>query len=253
MPQYKKNFLNSVVVRIDFEAIDEGKVDNFLQTISATFPRKEKASAYNAEIKLSVEAEGQVAQQVNTKFDIWNLNTNDESKAGQISKNWLLVEYKKYKNSDVLLEDIERIFDKFLQYFNVVSIKRLGLMYNNIIKLTPSTQPLEWAGYINPKLLSALDFANDSGLALSGYTSQLVKYMPRSNVVFNYGMWNPDFPNQISRKEFLLQYDCFTNLEMEVSDIGLVEIFKDFNKQIEDIFEDSIEDQLRDLMGREEA
>ncbi len=67
------------------------------------------------------------------------------------------------------------------------------------------------------------------------------------NLKFQFGLFNSEYPNPISRKEFVLDYDCSTNEETDI-----LEIFdkaKEFNKKIHEWFEKSIQDGLRDIMG----
>ena len=65
---------------------------------------------------------------------------------------------------------------------------------------------------------------------------------------FNYGLYNSEFPNKISRKDFVLDYDCYTaNIEKKDS----YEYLNKFHEKINEEFEKSIEEGLRKEMEGE--
>ena len=64
---------------------------------------------------------------------------------------------------------------------------------------------------------------------------------------FQYGIANSLYPSKIIRKEFVLDYDCFTFESLE-SPEEITSKVSEFNKTILDIFEESIEDGLRERM-----
>ena len=67
------------------------------------------------------------------------------------------------------------------------------------------------------------------------------------SVLFQFGMFNPEYPNPIARKEFILDYDCYTEEEMSITDIP--ETIEDLHKAEKELFELSISDELRCIMG----
>ena len=79
---------------------------------------------------------------------------------------------------------------------------------------------------------------------------QMVVKEEVADVVFNFGIWNPDYPSIITRNEFILDFDCFSKLPIESQDTKPSELAKDFNKRIETLFEASITDKLREEMSR---
>ena len=59
-------------------------------------------------------------------------------------------------------------------------------------------------------------------------------------------MFNSEYPNVISKKEFLLDYDCVTIGELSVNQI--INTTKKFHEIIYDLFEASIDEELKELM-----
>jgi uncharacterized protein (TIGR04255 family) len=58
-------------------------------------------------------------------------------------------------------------------------------------------------------------------------------------------MSNDEFPNPITRKEFILDYDCFSH-DVEYTEV--INKLSDFHNNIQEMFENSIEDKLRKQM-----
>jgi uncharacterized protein (TIGR04255 family) len=66
-------------------------------------------------------------------------------------------------------------------------------------------------------------------------------------VLFNFGVFNSEFPNTISKKEFILDYDCVSEDERSVETV--LPVFTDFNNIVWDLFEKSIGDDLRGILS----
>ena len=250
MADYKKNYLKQVVFRIDFEEVGLTKINDYLKKVALYFSNTERKLGYESQFTLSF-ADGQPnQQQVNNPLTLWNLNNADETKKAELSSKWFWIEYSNYKNSDALLTDIKDIFEVFVEDFEVKVINRIGLRYSNVIVPPETSKPTDWAKYISTDLIAGINFANESSVALSRYMGQIVKHTDDHDLQFNYGMWNQDYPNQIARKEFILDYDCYSTLPMDTRDFVLSTIAKEFNVEIEMLFEKSITDSLRTIMKR---
>ena len=76
--------------------------------------------------------------------------------------------------------------------------------------------------------------------------SQAILNYDDYRVNFNYGMFNSEFPAKISRKEFILDFDFYTEyVEQET----IIPLIKKFNKEAAIMFEKCIKDGLRKKMG----
>ena len=65
-------------------------------------------------------------------------------------------------------------------------------------------------------------------------------------IIFQFGMFNSEFPNTIAKKEFILDYDCIGEEEYEPGTI--LDQFEKYNDAIYELFEQSIGNVLRNLM-----
>jgi uncharacterized protein (TIGR04255 family) len=67
------------------------------------------------------------------------------------------------------------------------------------------------------------------------------------SVILNYGINNPDYPNPVARRQFILDLDCYVSGVIESGEAE--QRIKDVNALAEDVFEHSIEQGLREKMG----
>ena len=64
-------------------------------------------------------------------------------------------------------------------------------------------------------------------------------------MTFTYGIPNSIFPSKISRKEFLLDFDCYTE---NIEEDSVLQHLKIFHNKIQQFFEYCIKEKLRNLM-----
>lgn len=250
MANYKKNFLKRVILRIDFEDVGLTKIKNYLEKIKPTFEKSERKLGFEAEFRLSF-ADGKPApQQIGNEVTLWGLSNEDGTKKAEISSKSFWIEYYAYKDSNELMSDVKAVMNTFIEDFEVKVVNRVGLRYLNLIVPPDGAKPTQWGKYINPKLLAGIDFADEQSIALSRYTGQLIRHTDTFDLQFNYGILNPDYPNEIARKEFALDLDCYANLPMDTHDFVLSDVVKEFNIEIEKLFEASILEPLRVIMRK---
>lgn len=66
-------------------------------------------------------------------------------------------------------------------------------------------------------------------------------------MTFQFGVHNPDFPARVRRRLFVLDFDCFYQGLQDGNEVlDQVELF---HGRIETLFESSITQSLRDMMG----
>lgn len=70
-----------------------------------------------------------------------------------------------------------------------------------------------------------------------------------SMMTFTHGIYNSEFPAKVSRREFLLDYDCHTE-DIECGDL-VKKYISPFQLKINRMYEASIEEGLRTLMTQE--
>lgn len=247
--QYKSNYLKNVIFRIDFsQQLPPNKklIDNFYNLVKVEFPKKEalKGKILHTQI-VSKKNGNKVTQQ---EQNVTNYKFSDENQTKVLTleplSNMNLV-FNIYKNSQELNDIIGLIINAVIQVYGDIEIKRTGLRYINDISI-PEGNPFDWAPFINHSLIASLDFPPENrNLSRSMGVIELIR--DDHGVLFQYGMYNPEYPNKIARKIFVLDYDCYINDNLNASEIK--EKTKMLQSDEECLFESSINDGLREKMG----
>jgi uncharacterized protein (TIGR04255 family) len=247
--QYENNYLKNVIFRIDFaKPLSRSKqlVDSFSNLVKPIFPKKDNVTHTIMQAQILTQKDGNRVTQSTQKVTDYRFADENQEKILMLepSSDINLV-FSIYKNSKELKEIIGLIIDSVIKVYGDIKIKRTGLRYINDIVL-PEGSPFEWGPFINRSLISSLDFLPEN-TNLSRSMGIIELNREDHKVLFQFGMYNPEYPNKIARKIFALDYDCYTTTELSASEIKeRVEILQ---KDEEKLFESSIEEGLRKKMG----
>lgn len=244
--KYKKNFLTKVIFRIDFEQAKLGQLKLFTEKFKKEFPISEEERGEEGMVNFDFATKA--IKQSSSPIISWNLFNKNRTKKIKIHPRFLFIEYLKYKNSTELLKDINLISD-LIKIFEIKTINRLGLRYINEIKLE-NKDFLNWNNYINDHLLGSLKFAIDKKKSIARAMGQIIFKEENSNINFNYGIWNSNYPNEVNEKIFVIDYDGYSKFPLDVENLNLSGIVKEYNKKIEDLFESSIKEDLRKILKK---
>lgn len=243
---YKSHFLTNVIFRVEFpkilELTEQKPPSKFQERISDKYPIVEEVKGeiqkYQFKKALDyIETEKKVS---------WEFSNKEKTKRVFIDSDFVFVEHLKYEHFEDLFQDVKLIFESFKDLYPIKIINRVGLRYINQIRIE-SGDPIDWNSLIHPSLFSVQRefISRENSLLRSMHYLELKE--EGYNLKFQFGLFNSEYPNPISRKEFVLDYECSTNEETDI-----LEIFdkaKEFNKKIHEWFEKSIQDGLRDIMG----
>ena len=245
---FKKNYINQVIFRIDFDNINLDKIGDFSKAIEKEFPFVSAKNILSNMFSVDDKWDFKKVQQTNI---VWVSNSIDKTKYLEIGNNYLFLEYKKYENKNQLIKDIELI-KIFLALFWIEVIKRIWLRYINVIKDERIKEITDWNGYINNNLLWTINFISDDSNKL------WLRYMSNTHIkeknywiTINSWIFNEDFPSIVNKQEFILDYDSYTNypITFSESEYDLVEHVKEMNDIISTLFIKSIKKNLVDLMN----
>lgn len=247
---YKKNFLTNVILRLDFGDIEALMRDHDLQfskDVAELYPIVSKNKIDITSFSFSPENDS-----IQRKSGGWrwgHQNDKDGKKAVYLLPNAIIFEYKEgqYKHFPAFYKDMGYVYEKFQNNYNINEFTRLGLRYVNEI-VVPGIDPLNWDGYIKSNLSAAIRAGLSSNSKLVRSMHQLHFLKEDIITIFNYGIHNKDYPNPVSRPAIILDYDCYI-----VGKITNDEVFKkieELNVFASDLFESSIDDNLRVIMER---
>ena len=158
----------------------------------------------------------------------------------------IIVEFKEYTHFEDFLKIIDMVTKSLFELFPSIVSTRLGVRYINRINLEEK-HPFEWDNLLNKSLLDSMNFISDKE-DISRHTTLIESIIEDNRLRFEYGMANSPYPSPIIRKEFVLDYDCFTFESLEKTEEILGKV-KEFNEVISNMFEKSIEEGLRKIMG----
>lgn len=249
MPRiYKNNYLKQVIFRIDFEKVVLGNFDEFKKIVDKRFDQKLKRK--NQINNLSLELKSGEFTSEPEEVELWQFVNSKTNNKFEIGPTHCLVEYYSYKDSSDLKNNVQSLFEKFLQMHEVTRALRIGLRYINQIEMPNLKKVDEWSKYITHDLLVAQKFLMSKGKTPTRILNQSEFKTEAFNTVFKYGIWNEKYPSPITNNAYILDIDCFTRLPMDVEGNKLLSIFSNLNKEAESIFEFSIKDELRKEMGK---
>ena len=241
--KYSKNFLSNVIFRLDYHPIlvlREKISPQFQESVRVHMPllQEQKGFEYRAEIKDGAP-EGNAVP-----LSSWILLDKEERFKLTLNYSFLAIEDARYSSLEDYLKTIQLVTQAFLASYEKPEFTRIGLRYVNTINLE-NGNPLDWSEYIADYLTCSLDGLVHNKQYLSRTMGQYVLNPGDHQIVWNYGIFNPEYPAKISRRQYILDYDCYSQ---DVSS-DITQQVRDFNVAILALFESSIREPLRALMG----
>lgn len=237
--KYKRNFLTNVLCRLDFspllELLKEEPVD-FQKRIRGLLPQYEKQTL----LKYTTKFQDGKKIDENEAQPVYQFKSEDGKKKAVLNYESCFFECQDYRHFKEFSEEVKSIFMPLSEIYGVKSVNRLGLRYINQICLKEGN-PLDWHGFISKDLTHSLYsfFEKDK---IARLMEQSVLSFDDYKMNFTYGIYNSEFPAKVSRKEFILDFDCFAE-SVEFS--SLIDLLTVFNRTIKLYFEKSIDDKLR--------
>jgi len=245
--KYKRNYLTQVIARVDFLSPLNSLKDVLPAAVGTLskdlFPIPEPKQIIGREFMVSSEIKQVQEKEIATKE--WHFFGKEREKRLVITPESMFVEFKVYGSFAELLSHFSRISDGLFDSFGDLQIKRLGLRYINNLQV-PGQNLFSWNTYLNKNLLCILNIPADRAKIARAFHN-LELNMGDFIVRFQYGMHNPDYPAPIRTKNFILDYDAYTTGLLTKEEIR--QSLPVFHDQIEQLFENSITDRLREIMN----
>lgn len=153
----------------------------------------------------------------------WMFHGKIRDKRVCIAPEFVYMEYNHYFPFDQILKEFQTIFEEIIAAFPEMQIKRLGLRYINKIERN-ETDLVNWEKHLKKELLSKFNIVGDQKL-IRAFDNLELGY-DTFRLIFQYGMHNPDYPAPICKKIFVLDYDAFSEGNLDLSQIrGNLEAF----------------------------
>ncbi len=251
MPNYKRNFLDKVIWRLDFEKIDLKLLEEFKKQIVQEFPNEKKI--VNKQVSVTIDAVARNSKQTEEDVTSFQYSHKNEHKRLVIGSNYCFIEFDRYKNSQELFKDVEMVSEGLETTFNLKTVSRCGLRFVNNIKLSEITKGFKYDDYFSPNLLGSIKLQKKlipKKQVLARTMSELALNLGNHILQYRFGIFNTDFPAVNVKREFIIDLDCYSTLAFDIKESSLVELIRNYNNLIEKAFEVSITDKLRLLLNK---
>lgn len=249
--KYKRNYLDSVVVRIDFDRIeDTSRIKEYLKVLDKSFPFKSETETYAGNVNINIQKDEVIDER--KSLQVWEYLDAYKNKKVVITPMFVAIEYlnRSYTDSKELLKDYKIIIESFIEDLSLSSINRLGLRYINRFDLdTEVLGNIKWEKFFSKSLVASSDFVDKLKYPLIRSMNNLHLRKEEHDILIRYGIWNQDFPSENTRKEFVLDIDSFSRLAFkEIS--NTTSLIKEYNQNIENIFEKAIGVEIKKLLKK---
>lgn len=241
---YKKSYLKQVIVRIDFAGpiaqLEKTVPPKIINSIVKYFPIVEPADVVMQEI--AFDGAGVKHSQIASKQ--WNYFSKDRLQQLTLAAQNVFVVYNSYNKYEDIRDQFSAVIDVLGKAFPETKASRFGIRYINQIDIEVD-DPTVWSQYIDRRLLTSRSFFGEGDAITRLISISEIKY-DDMNVVFQYGMPNPDHPAQIKRPLFIIDLDASVAQAHELAEaIGYMDAG---HSRIQALFERSITDALREKM-----
>ncbi len=244
MTTYPINFITKVIARVDFQPILRLKQEEpaaFQEAIRENFPRLDRKDSIDISIK-----PGEVP--VPSKTPTWEFSNKEKTEAIALNFKVITLSLDKYISFESFFPKVKLMYSNFNKIYNPGIIKRIGLRFQNQIRLKGN--PLEWDGIINNNLYCIVNAFPELSNVVSRAMSQLHINLGDHLIIFQFGIFNSEYPNIIAQKEFILDYDCASREESEPEEV--LSKFKLFYEDIKKLFKQSRGEKLVKIMKGED-
>lgn len=240
------NFLKQVILRLDFLGeIDRSQqvLDDIKGAVSDILPEFETRDIVSVE--MTIDQAQKTTQE--RRYKSFLLHNNATNNSLILEPSAIIFDLKKYNNFNEFKVLVQRVIQNLGEQSSSIKVSKTGLRYINQI-IIDEGDPFDWTELIKEPLICSLNFINDR-TELSRHVGVMELNKSDYDVRFQYGWFNSEYPNPIAKKEFLLDYDCYSKNESDISSIiGQINIL---HEEIKNLFEQSTYTENLQRMGDE--
>ena len=210
------NFLKQVILRLDFLGeINRSQqvLDAIKSAVTDILPEFETRDLVSVEMTID-QAQKTTKEK---RFKSFFLHNNTTNNSLVLEPSAIIFDLKKYNNYEDLKGLVQKVILNLGEQSPSIKVSRTGLRYINQI-IIDEGNPFDWTELIKEPLICSLDFIEDRN-ELSRSVGVIELNKSDYSVRFQYGWFNSEFPNPIAKKEFLLDYDCHSKNETDISSI----------------------------------
>lgn len=242
---YKKNYLTDVIFKINFPIVTDLTRDvspEFKEKISSLFPIFETVKLSN----IKFEATPKDVTTERQDGTMWRFKDANDKTIIELNSDSLAIVTRNYKDYSNFEKLILKTMNIFLGVYKNIVINRFGLRYINQINLDEKNL-YDWTKYMVSNLITNIDFIQEKTSLRRAMTFLEIAVDDEIKLRIQYGIFNSTYPGKLLNKEFVLDYDCFTDVQFNKEQ--LKDKIKTFNGIITEYFEKSIKDEFRKVLN----
>lgn len=239
------DFLKNVILKLDFLGelkLTRQFVDNMKRNVSNDFPEFEPQEQVSLQVMIKMDESEKTTKEKRSKSYRFSDTTTNNSLT--LERDAIIFDMKKYNG----YEDFRKIIQKVIQTVETenpsAKLSRTGLRYINQL-IIDEGNPFDWNEFVKEPLISSLEFIENRN-ELSRLMGIIELNISDYFIRFQYGWYNSEFPNPIAKKEFALDYDCYSKNEIDISEV--LSQIDTYHTAIKDLFEYSKEDGLQSMI-----
>ena len=243
---YKKTCLSQVIIRIDFlEYVDADVLfgSEVEKKVLKNFPKKGMQQLLRFQtMNVIANPKGTRAEQT-TQDGVQQEFTDSIGNKIILSNKFLIVEINKYTKYADVLHMFVPVLKALLDKIQLTSM-RTGIRYINFFN-EEGIKPQK--NYFTASVGSLLDTKQREkncirSMAMNEYV------VDDMHLNFRFGMYNPQYPQQMNKLNYVLDYDCFCD-EAVIGFEAIINHIQKGHDAIQKMFEGSITPQFRKVMG----
>lgn len=251
---YNKNFINQVIVRVDFLKLISNEVISsapFVQSIIEYFPRrgKEQILRFNT-VGLAITPEKMKISADNPQtVDGRQIEYTSESGKNKVvvSNQYIIFTIKEYHSFEKHFKCIKDIVGRLFEEETTIA-SRTGIRFINMYEPQKITiRKKYFSSDVAAAIMSSKHLKDEPNMLRSMHFNE---YRFDNMILnFRFGMFNPDYPETIKTNAFVLDFDCFTNSNIDNTP-EIVQCILDGHTHIQELFERKITDLMREEMQK---
>lgn len=245
--KYEKNFLRQVIIRLDYlQFLDSDSLfsADLEKTILKSFPRREMTQRIQFN-DINVALDQDKTKRV-TREGLQKQYYTGKNKLTLTNK-FIIFDISEYSSFNELLPPVTEILHTLFSN-NIITSSRVGIRYINIIDSSKIKIRKNMFSPSIAAILGASELTNKEDIHLLRAMGMNEYEISRMTLNFRYGLFNPDYPNILSSNSFSLDFDCYTSDPFETEQ-DIVKCIIDGHDSIQELFEASIAEPLRKVMG----
>ena len=256
---YQSSNLKQVILKIDFpnpvendkifgESIDKKIVEYF------SIRGKDEIKYYN-EVSVAADSKTGMVKGHTTRFEGIEKTYIDTTRMNKIvlSNDTIIFTYNNYQSFEKLFEAASGILQQIWKNKKLIAV-RCGLRYINLYNLLPTDKKVSKTMF-SPKLsiVMTASLIDEQELLKPIRSMVTTEYVADDiKVTYRAGIYNQFYPMPISKDDYALDIDCYTNSAIESAE-DLERFIERAHGMVQMLFEKSINDKMRGVMMKDEC